>query len=144
MSSSSELEIEDVETPPPAVEQTHPLVGEALGDVRRFRAAVRDTVDVTVRNVLCDVAAGVLARELALAPANLEAIVERACERHFADGVVRVRVHPDEALQIVDSGLDVVADTSLRRGDVLLEARSGTIDVSLGARLAAVLDAVAS
>lgn len=141
---ASEPEIEPVETVPAPAEETIPLAREAVGDVRRFRAAVRDAVDVTVRSVLCDVAAGVLARELTLAPANLEAIVEHACERHLAEGVVRVRVHPDEASQIAGTALDVVADASLRRGDVLLEARSGTIDVSLGARLAGVLDTVAS
>ena len=139
-----EPEVEDVESVTVPVEESHLPACDAFGDVRRFRAAVRDAVDVTVCGVLCDVAAGVLARELALAPANLKAIVEGACERHLAEGVVRVRVHPDEASQIVDAGVAFVSDPALRRGDILLEARSGTIDVSLGARLAGVLDAIAS
>ena len=142
---TSELQTGDVEAPVETpLEAPQPQAREAMGDVRRFRAAVRDAVDVTVRGVLCDVAAGVLARELALTPVNLQAIVARACERHAAQGIVRVRVHPDEAANVAEIAVDIVPDNSLRRGDALLEVRGGTIDVSLGARLADVLDAIAS
>lgn len=117
-----------------------PDFSEASADVRRFRAAVRDAVDVAVRDVLRDVVAEVLARELELASVNVDAIVARACARYASEEVVRVRVHPDEAERIESTNVDVVADAGLRRGDVLLEVRSGTIDVTLGARLADVLD----
>jgi flagellar biosynthesis/type III secretory pathway protein FliH len=133
-----------VHAQPQEFHQVQPNAHEALGDLRRFRAAVSDAVDVAVGSVLCDIAAEVLARELELAPANLEAIVARACARHASEGVVCVRVHPDEAAQLREAGVDVIADSAVRRGDVLLHVRSGTIDVSLGARLAGVLDAAAS
>ncbi len=93
--------------------------------------------------MLFDVACEVLARELELAPANLEAIVARACARHTSEGIVSVRIHPDEAAQLCDAGVEVIADSAVRRGDALLQVRSGTIDVTLGARLAAVLDRIA-
>jgi hypothetical protein len=121
----------------------HPQARDAFTEIRRFRAAVCDAVDVAARTVLCDVAADVLARELELAPANIEAIVARACSRFASEGIVCVRVHPDEAEQLRGAGVDTVADPALRRGDAVLCVRSGTIDVTLGARLAAVLDGVA-
>lgn len=119
-----------------------PQAYEALAELRRFRAAVYDAVDVAVRTMLCDIAAEVLARELELAPADLEAIVARARSRHASEHVVYVRVHPDEAAQLGNAGVDAIADPSLRRGDAVLCVRSGTIDVTLGVRLAAVLDGV--
>lgn len=131
---------------PEHAEQTEcaqPQGHETLAELRRFRAAVSDAVDVAVRSVLCDVAADVLARELELAPANIEAIVTRACTRYASDGVICARVHPDEAAQVRNTGVDAIADPALRRGDAILCVRSGTIDVTLGARLGAVLDSVA-
>lgn len=127
----------------PQIDETPPPTRDASAEVRRFRAAVRDAVDVAIRALLCDVAAEVLARELELAPANLEAIVERARARHEDEGIVCVRVHPDEVAQLAGVDVDVVADAHVRRGDALLQVRSGTIDASLGARLADVLDGVA-
>lgn len=123
--------------------ETPPDCGKAAAEVRRFRAAIRDAVDAAVAHLLRDIAAEILARELELAPVNIDAIVERACVRYASEGVVRVRVHPDEAAQISSADVDVVLDSELRLGDALLEVRSGTIDVTLGARLAGVLDAVA-
>lgn len=116
---------------------------EASAEVRRFRAAVRDAVDVTVREVLCDVAADVLARELRLAPADIDAIVTRACARSASEAVVRVRVHPDDVLRLERANVDVVPDPDLRRGDAMLDVCSGTIDLSLGARLSEILETVA-
>jgi flagellar biosynthesis/type III secretory pathway protein FliH len=131
---------DDAEEPPCGQTQAR----EALAEVRRFRAAVYDAVDVAVQTVLRDIAAEVLARELELAPANIEAIVARACSRFASESIVCVRVHPDEAVQLRNAGVDAIADPALRRGDAVLRVRSGTIDVSLGARLAAVLDGAAS
>jgi len=128
---------------PPAIE-VQPDIRAAAADARRFRAAVLDAVEVTVRAVLCDVAAEVLARELQLAPVNLDAIVARACARYANEGIVRVRVHPEEAAQLETRDVEIVRDSGLRRGDAVLEVRSGTIDVTLGARLDDVLDGLAS
>lgn len=116
---------------------------EASADVRRFRAAVRDAVDVAAREVLCDVAAEVLARELRLAPADIDAIVTRACARYASEAVVRVRIHPDEVPRLERANVDVVPDPDLRRGDAMLDVISGTIDLSLGARLSEILESVA-
>jgi len=134
------------EEPVAAVEVDETLLQtrDALGEIRRFHAAVRDAVDAAVNTLLCDIAADVLARELELAPANIEAILSRACARYAREEIVRVRVHPDEATQVSYTGVAVIADSDVRRGDVMLEVCSGTIDVSLGARLAHVLERATS
>ena len=129
----------ETEAAVPVCEATPPDLREAIAEVKRFRAAVADAVDVAVDALLCDIAASVLARELEVAPANLREIVARACRRHANEPAVRVRAHPDEIAQLAESGNDTVADRALRRGDALLEVRAGTIDLTLGARLAAVL-----
>jgi flagellar biosynthesis/type III secretory pathway protein FliH len=116
---------------------------DAVAGVRRFRAAVADAVDAAAEAILRDIAATVLARELELAPANLQAIVSGACLRFANDGAAYVRVHPNETALLAGLEIDVVADEGLRRGDALLEVKAGTIDLTLGARLAAVLDALA-
>lgn len=127
----------------PSTAETPTGAREAVAELRRFRAAVRDAVDVAVADLLRDIAAEVLVRELALAPANLEAIVERACDRYGSEGVVRIRVHPGDAAFVEVADVDVVLDSGLRHGDALLDVRSGTIDVTLGARLEDVLCALA-
>ncbi|HTX59485.1 MAG TPA: FliH/SctL family protein [Verrucomicrobiae bacterium] len=113
---------------------------EAVAQARRFRAALADALEVALETLLRDVASLVLARELQLRPADLRAIVAAALERYRGEEPVCVRVHPSEAAVLSDCGLRVAADAALRPGDALLEVRSGTIDASLGARLAAILE----
>lgn len=115
----------------------------AISDVRRFRAALADAVDVAVSDLLRDIAADVLARELRLSPSDLRAIVGRAFERYAVDEPVAVRVHPLDEASLRGLPVNVVVDPQLRRGDVVLVVRSGTIDASLGARLDRVLSSAA-
>jgi flagellar biosynthesis/type III secretory pathway protein FliH len=124
----------------PESDPAQPGASDAAADVRRFRAAVADAVAAAVDGLLCDIAAGVLARELELKPVDVRAVVARACLRHERERIVCVRAHPGEVDRLTDAGVDAVGDAQLRRGDVLLEVRTGTIDVTLGARLAAVLE----
>jgi flagellar biosynthesis/type III secretory pathway protein FliH len=109
------------------------------GEIRRFRAAVADAFEYEVEALLRDVAADVLARELQLAPADLAQIVKRARSRFERERIVAVRAHPDDGGALAGFDLDVISDPALRRGDVAIDLRSGTIDLSLGLRLDAVL-----
>jgi flagellar biosynthesis/type III secretory pathway protein FliH len=125
------------ETPPaqaPAPERANE-VAEALAAVRRFRAALADAVAAALDELLRDIACDVLARELTLAPADVAAIAAGALERYAADSPVSVRVHPDECSALSGLDLTAIGDPGLRRGDVVVDLHSGTIDASLGARL---------
>ena len=132
-----------VETPEPGpVAETGELdiaVGDALSAVRRFRAALADAFVAEIQTLLRDIAASVLARELELAPADVAAIVENVRARCADEAPLRIRVHPGDAASVCLDGVPVVVDGRLRRGDVEIDLRSGTIDATLGARLQNVL-----
>ncbi len=98
-------------------------------------------LEAALETLLADIAADVLARELQLAPCEVAAIVERALRRYAAEKPARVRVHPEEAGTIGAGDFEVVADSTLRRGDAVLECAAGELDASLGVRLATVLRA---
>jgi flagellar biosynthesis/type III secretory pathway protein FliH len=114
---------------------------EALADIRRFRAALADALDVRVERLLGDVAAGVLARELRLAPADLRAIVARELAL-AGEPPVTIHANPNECELLQAFASHVVADSALRSGDVRIELRSGTIVATLGCRLERALAAV--
>lgn len=117
---------------------------DALVAARRFHAALADALEAVLERLLNDLACDVLARELRLAPAEIAAIAKRALERAATDVPVAVRAHPDELPRLAELGIAVIADSALRYGDVALDVQSGTIDASLGARLACVLEACGS
>ena len=124
-----------VESVPAAPSETD----EAFAAVRRFHAALADALEVALHDVLREIACDVLARELRLAPADIAGVAADVLGRFAAEEPVRVRVHPGDAVLLPPLPIAIVSDSGLRRGDVLLEVRSGTIDASLGARLEAVL-----
>lgn len=130
-------EIEIVELP---VTTALPERSDVLAEVRRFRAALADALDAQLREIVREVACEVLGRELRLAPADVTAIATGALERYAADGPLRLRAHPLDARALETLELPIVADGALRRGDLTIELRSGTIDASLGARLEALLE----
>ena len=117
-----------------AIEQT-------ASEVRRFRAALVDALDVSVEELLNDIACDVVCRELQIAPIDVRAIVDRAKERFFLEDPVSIHVHPDDFAAIKDWDVNVICDSNLRRGDVVMNVRKGTIDASLGARLESIITA---
>ncbi len=115
---------------------------DVLREMRLFRARIIEATEAAVETLVADIAADVLARELRLAPADVETIVDRALQRFFEDEPLRVRVHADDALN-VECGVPLVTDAKLQRGDAVIELRTGTIDARLGVRLATLLQATA-
>jgi flagellar biosynthesis/type III secretory pathway protein FliH len=132
-----------IDVPPEAIEESQERLlheTELVRDVRLFHARITEALEDAVERLVCDVASDVLARELQLAPADIERIVDRALQRYVSEEPLRVRTHPGDAA-LVQCGVPVVADDSLARGDVILELRDGFLDASLGVRLDAVLRA---
>lgn len=111
-----------------------------LRDVRLFHASVIEGVEAAIETITGDIAADVLGRELHLAPADIEAIVDRALQRYLSDEPLRVRAHPGEAAGL-SCGVPVVGDERLRYGDAVIELRCGSVDATLGVRFASVLRA---
>jgi flagellar biosynthesis/type III secretory pathway protein FliH len=69
----------------------------------------------------------------------LRTIVAQGLERYRTEPL-HVRTHPDEVARLEGAGIPVIADDSLRTGDVVLETRYGSIDASLGIRLERLLN----
>jgi flagellar biosynthesis/type III secretory pathway protein FliH len=113
----------------------------AIGAVRRFRAGLADALDAAVQRAMERIASDVLARELQIAPVELAAIVAKARERLFDERVLAVRVHPTQRDALASLHLEAHLDERLAPGDVVLELRSGTIDLLLRTRLAIALAA---
>ena len=105
--------------PPPAVSA---LIAQTPADpLENARRA--DALDLTVRELLREIAAEVVGRELLLAPCEIETIVARLCRRFGLDPS-RARVAASE-------------------GDIALECEGGWIDASLGRRIEAALERTA-
>jgi hypothetical protein len=126
----------------PARKEPEELLG-ALRDVRLFRAALADAFDATRALLLRELAVSVLARELTLAPADMERIATRTLEQVYGDEPMCVRANANEVAALASLSLPVREDGALRAGDVVIELRYGTIDASMGVRLAQVLEAFA-
>jgi hypothetical protein len=110
----------------------------AVRDARLFRARLADAFDAASARLIRELAAEVLARELRLAPCDLESLLRRVRERV---PVVRVRVAPADLAHV--RAAPCVADPGLAAGDAVLELDGGTLDARLGVRLATVLDGFA-
>jgi flagellar biosynthesis/type III secretory pathway protein FliH len=112
---------------------------EALRAARRFRAGLADAIDAALPQLLDAIAREVLSRELCLAGADVAALVEAAFERFDRDDVVRVCVHPSDMRALNHLELARAGDSEMKPGDVRIELRSGSIDLSVASRLEAVL-----
>jgi hypothetical protein len=130
--------IDEERLPSFAADQCDDETGAALRDARLFRARLADAFDAAAARLVRELVADVLARELRLAPCDLDRIVRRL----FARGpAVRVRVAPADVACI--TGVAVLADPGLCAGDAVVELTGGALDARLGVRVAAVLEAFA-
>jgi hypothetical protein len=126
------------EPEPRSDEPVSTALADALRDARLFRARLADAFDDARTRLVRELAASVLARELRLAPCDLDALVARVA----ADApVVRVRVAPSDVAAV--RGVAVVADPELTDGDAVVELAGGALDARLGVRLALVLETLA-
>jgi flagellar biosynthesis/type III secretory pathway protein FliH len=134
-------EVQDEPVPCETPSEDDELVADVCERVRRFRAMLADALDRSLTDLLREIAIEVIARELLLAPADLEAIVRRARER-CAEIPLAVRVHPSQQ-RLYDFDVPVLSDPLLRSDDVQIELRSGSIDARLGVRIEQMLARVA-
>lgn len=113
----------------------------AIRTARLFRAALADALDVALQRLLRTIARDVLARELQLDRADLAGIVANALDRQAGERVLSIRAHPADLAALASIGLERIADDTLTPGDILIALHSGTIDLSLNARLEAAIAA---
>ena len=115
-------------------------IDEITGLRQRFRhEAEEDVVALAIA-----IARRVLHRELTVSPDSLLGLAKAALEKIDMREVHRVRMHPDFAPLLhanlekigLPSRVEVVADTSLERGSVIIETSRGTLDASVETQLA--------
>lgn len=111
---------------------------ESIRAARHFRAALADALAHATASLIRELASDVLARELAIAPCEIDALVARLASDHVSAGPLRVRVSPLDRLTACE--FPIVVDASIQAGDAILECTSGTVDARLGVRLCDVLD----
>jgi len=135
-SSCAEEAIDEPPEPPTAqLPAVIPEREETLRAVRRFGAALADALDAAVQQLLRLIASDVLARELHWAGADLDALIGKALERFRTENVLSIRVNPGQAQALAGKGLTLIADGAIAPGDLRIDLQSGTIDLSLSARL---------
>lgn len=109
----------------------------AIRDARVFRAALSEVFEARSADLLGELAAAVLVRELKVSPVDVAALARRLIAEREADEPLRVRVGAADASIVCD--LPVVVDPSLDAGDAILECRSGSINARLAVRLSTLL-----
>ena len=99
------------------------------------RLAALEAFDRAVPRLLAAFAQDVLARELTLAPVDIERLVAVARTRMAAEEPVTVWVATVDAARL-SCGLPVRCDPALRTGDLVVQVRDGEIDARFTLRVA--------
>lgn|GEM_PF-2165352 len=133
---------------PPALPERRPIgaassLNDIVAEALRFRAALREAFERELESLCGDLAVRVLARDLRLAPADIERIARAVLEHRGDAEAIALRAAPDDARQLQalvhEHGLALCIDEAMERGDVVLELRAGSLESSLVMRLDAVL-----
>ncbi len=103
-------------------------------ELRVARMASIEAFERAAAALLRAFADDVLARELALQPADVSAIARRLIEASRSDEPVGVRVAPAD-VAAMECDLPVLGDASLGPGDVVLAVRDGVLDARFHVRV---------
>lgn len=134
-------DVPEAVAPEDAAPRDEPAVQSLVRDALLFRARLGEAFEAAKERLLRDLATGVLARELRLEPADVDAIAHRLLREHRAEAPVALRVAPADRARLRGVDLPVDADPALRAGDAVLIVRDGALESTLGIRLGSVLRA---
>ncbi len=124
------------EAPPqPARVEAEPVCERVVEELALLRLAALEAFDRARARLLESLARDVLARELMLAPADLDALAARALRAFAESEPLALVVAPADA-ERVSSPLPVRVDPALVAGDLLVAVRDGEIDARFALRLA--------
>ena len=100
------------------------------------------------------IAAKVIQRELATDPSIVHRMAEAALRHVAADGLVRLRVNPEDLTELksywerahgmseADRTYEIVGDDAISRGGIVIETRAGSVDAQIETQLAEIADAL--
>jgi flagellar biosynthesis/type III secretory pathway protein FliH len=111
-----------------------------VAELVRMRLFALEAFERGVESMLASFARDVLARELALAPADLEALALEALAAFARDEPVRLVIAPADAARL-SAPLPLRVDASLQPGDLVVEVAAGAFESPLVFRLSSSVDA---
>jgi hypothetical protein len=125
---------------PRVPEPAAPDDGDFAGDLALLRAAAMEAFERASARLLRGLAEHVLARELALAPCDTDALVRRFLAEVAAYEPLALVLSPADAGR-VRAPLPVRVDAALSAGDAIVEVRDGAFEWRLSFRLQSLLAA---
>jgi flagellar assembly protein FliH len=116
----------------------------AIHDLARQRPRLRAEAEEDTVKLAVAIAQRVLHREMATDPEAILGLVKAAFAKLNARETHRLRVSPEDAVSLEENrarlelppGVEIVLDTSLRRGSALFETSRGELDASVDTQLA--------
>ena len=125
------------------VEPVLERVSRTLGELASLRARIRRETEKELVALSIAIAKRVLHRELSVDPEAIQGLVKAALEKVAARDLCRVRLNPEHErntrayLQRIGtaSGVELIADSSLPLGGVIVETRKGDLDASIDTQL---------
>jgi flagellar assembly protein FliH len=129
-----------------ASEELRPVLerlGRSIAELENSRSTYLRQTETDVVRLALAVARRILHRELTIDPDATAGLVKAALEKLQSDVVAQARVHPDYEASVRSvigqsgrrASVEVVADASLERGDVVLETNRGNLDASIETQL---------
>ncbi|HME09876.1 MAG TPA: FliH/SctL family protein [Bryobacteraceae bacterium] len=119
-------------------------LARSIEEVTGLRQRMRHEAEQEIVALSLAIARRVLHRELTIEPEAVLGLLKAALERLDMRELHRIRVHPDTALLLakhiekigIPRRVELIADTALERGALVLEASSGSLDASVETQLA--------
>ena len=105
---------------------------DVAAELQRAYALACESLERSARDALAALARDVLARELALATADVDALVIRALASFAAAQPLALRVA--DGVTLAAGRIDVRTDPALAPGDLVIETPDGEIDLRLAGR----------
>ncbi|MGH9608580.1 MAG: FliH/SctL family protein [Bryobacteraceae bacterium] len=118
-------------------------LAQALGELAVLKRRVRNEAEMELVKLALAIARRILRRELATDPEAIQGVAHAALQRLQNRELHRVRIFPAGAETVraclehsgAAPAIEVVADPSLRPGDVLFETSAGELDASIETQL---------
>jgi flagellar assembly protein FliH len=118
-------------------------LAHTLAELSSLRSRIRRDAEKDLLKLAVAIARRVLHREVTIDPESIEGLIKVALEKLQSRDLCRVRVHPNHAAFMKSSfdrisnskKIELIADASLRCGDVMFETEHGTLDASIESQL---------
>jgi flagellar biosynthesis/type III secretory pathway protein FliH len=115
-------------------ERISDLLDVFVADLSRLRARAAERLEASAETVLADLATRVLARELSVAPPDIERLVSEALDEFSSETQCVVRVSSSDAERL-GTRWPLQIDAKMQPGDFAVEVDDGRFEVSLQTRL---------